>query len=415
MDAAYGFAYSAQGYNHIKANKICQDSSGCYFDDDMVVAVVADGHGSSNYPRTDRGSRFAVEAAIAAIRGFVAGVEEDGIDLSVKSDQYFEQLAKSILASWYAAVEADLAEHPFTADELADVKKKYSNRYLAGERCEKAYGTTLIAVCQTSAYWFGLQIGDGKCVCISLDGTVYEPIPWDEDCQANVTTSICDTEAIDEFRYCYLPESPVATFVGTDGIDDSYSSEEELHNLYRGILSIFAEHGREVGEEEVCEFLPSLSRRGSGDDASIAGVVPASLDPSFTRIIKAQAEYTAAASHMEKSKREFELANEKLEYVTAALEKARAGLELAKQKRAEAQEAIVSTKKLSEAAFERFEAAIAELEASKADYEAKNHIHSAETEAREGTETKRSSWTSRKIRATRITPAHIKKRKRRKA
>ena len=70
MAEYYQFAHSVQGYNHIKANKVCQDASGeCHFEDVSIIAV-ADGHGSDNYIRTDRGSKFAVSAALTAIKAF---------------------------------------------------------------------------------------------------------------------------------------------------------------------------------------------------------------------------------------------------------------------------------------------------------------------------------------------------------
>ena len=95
----------------------------------------------------------------------------------------------------------------------------------------------------TDEYSFGLQIGDGKCVYIDADGKFSEPIPWDENCQLNVTTSICDSDAIDEFRYFVTENTPTAVFIGSDGIDDSYASDEELYALYRSILKIFIENG----------------------------------------------------------------------------------------------------------------------------------------------------------------------------
>ena len=294
MNTVYDFAFSEQGYNHIKSDKVCQDSSGHYSDNSMAVVVVADGHGSDNYPRTDRGSSFAVEATITAIKEFVKTVEDSAIDISEDSDSYLEQLAKNILANWYAAVDADLEKYPFSEEELSKVSDKYKKKYISGQRLEKAYGTTLIAACQTKNYWFGIQIGDGKCVCISQDGSMYEPIPWDEDCQANITTSICDSEAIEEFRYCFMKESPVATLMGTDGIDDSYANFEEMYVLYRSILAIFAEHGCETGKNEIQAFLPGLSRKGSGDDVSIAGIVSTTLSTTFIEVLKAQCEYSNA-------------------------------------------------------------------------------------------------------------------------
>lgn len=357
MNTTYDFAFSEQGYNHIKADKVCQDSSGHYADDLMAIVVVADGHGSDNYPRTDRGSSFAVDATITAIREFVNTVEESAIDISVNSDSYFEQLAKNILANWYAAVDADYKKYPFSEEELSKVSDKYKKRYLSGERKEKAYGTTLIAACQTKNYWFGMQIGDGKCVCISQDGSMSEPIPWDDDCQANITTSICDSDAIDEFRYCFLKEPPIATLMGTDGIDDSYATSEEMYVLYRSILAIFAEHGRKKGESEIQEFLPGLSRKGSGDDVSIAGIVSATLSPQFIDVLKAQCEYSNAKAQKEKADREVTLAVEKQNYVLSAMQKAKLNYDICVQKAKESQAAITTSQQTQEDANYRFKAA----------------------------------------------------------
>lgn len=369
MNTMYDFAFSEQGYNHIKSNKVCQDSSSHYSDDLMAIAVVADGHGSDNYPRTDRGSTFAVKATINAIREFVETVEKSNIDISEDSDLYLEQLAKNILANWHEAVDDDLEKNPFSEKELLKVSDKYKKRYLQGEKQEKAYGTTLIAACQTDSYWFGIQIGDGKCVCISKDGSMTEPIPWDEDCQANVTTSICDSEAIDEFRYCFMKECPVATLMGTDGVDDSYANSEEMYVLYRSILAIFAEHGHEIGENEIQTFLPGLSRKGSGDDVSIAGIVSASLSMPFIEVLKAQCEYSNAKADRDKTERELTLATEKQKYVLAAMKKAKLNYDTCVQKVAEAENDIILARKAQEEAAKRFEEAEAALSSAVSMYQ----------------------------------------------
>lgn len=359
----YDFAFSKQGHNHIKVDKVCEDASGHYSDDIMSIAVVADGHGSDNYPRTERGSYFAVKAAIHSIKEFVHTVEHDAIDIAASSEAHLEQLAKNILAHWYGSVEHDVAQSPFTTEELAKIAEKYKRRYLSGERTEKAYGTTLIAVCETADYWFGIQIGDGKCVCIMPDGSAQEPIPWDDDCQSNVTTSICDSEAIDEFRYCFLEKDrkPIATFVGTDGIDDSYANSEELHSLYRSIWTIFVEHGSDVGAKEVEDFLPGLSRKGSGDDVSIAGIITASISPTFLSLLKAQCEYAKAKDAQQRLEREVVLAAETREYVISAMQKAKASYELAAQKVDDADAAVSSAQKAHSDALMRFEQATLDL------------------------------------------------------
>ena len=369
MKSIFDFAFSAQGYNHIKTNKVCQDSSGHYSDESMAIIAVADGHGSDNYPRTDKGSKYAVEATISAIKEFVNTVEQSALDIFEDSESYMEQLSKSILASWHAAVDSDLEKNPFSEEELAKVNDKYKKRYLSGEKTEKAYGTTLIAACQTKNYWFGLQIGDGKCICVTKDGSMLEPIPWDDDCQANITTSICDSEAIDEFRFCLLKDAPVATFMGTDGIDDSYANDEEMYVLYRSILAIFAEHGQEVGEKEINDFLPGLSRKGSGDDVSIGGLISSDISDAFIAVLKAQCEYSNARALKEKAERELTLAAEKEDYVKTALSKAKTNYDLCKQRAEEVKKEIETAQQAKEDAVIRFDLAECALANAKEIYQ----------------------------------------------
>ncbi len=289
------FSATEVGYNHVKAGKVCEDFSSYYDDDRMRICVVADGHGSDNYPRTDKGSRFAAEAAINCVKEFVkTAIPTDVLEDEKNGFPVLRQLASSILLEWHRAVNEDAARYPFTDEELKNVSEKYKNRFLTQnveERSiEKAYGTTLIVFVITEQYSMGMQIGDGKCVFISSRGEFSEPIPWDDECQLNVTTSICDSDALDEFRFFVTDKQPSAVFCGSDGIDDSYASEEELYALYRSILVIFAEHGLEVGKSEIKEYLPALTRKGSGDDVSIGLILDIEIVKGLIPLFNAQAE-----------------------------------------------------------------------------------------------------------------------------
>lgn len=321
------FAFSEQGYNHIKVGKECQDSSGAYSDDNMAIIAVADGHGSDNYPRTAKGSRFAVDAAIGAIRDFVDTAREAGIILDPVQTRDFhsrlKELAANILSRWHDSVDSDVAENPFQEAELKMVSDKYKTRYASGNYNAKAYGTTLIAVCVTESYWFGLHIGDGKCVAISMDGKSREPIPWDEACQSNVTTSLCDGDALEEFRYYCSGELPLAVFAGSDGINDSYAGDRELYTVYHAMMSIFTEHGLEVVKQEVQEFLPKTSKNGSGDDVSIAALIRNDISLKQLRFFKAQEEYSALQMKVEQLEAENTVAKEKVAYIEDAVRKAR--------------------------------------------------------------------------------------------
>lgn len=265
------FAETAIGYSHIKAEKECEDSSGFYADDNLYICVVADGHGSKQYFRTKKGSSFAVDAAITNIKAFTADTDKE--KFFKNSEVFLSDLAQSILNTWIELVKVDYTESPFSEEELSDIPEKYKIKYADESNMSHAYGTTLLAFIVTKDYSFGLQLGDGKCIVLNTKGEYVQPIPWDENCQMNVTTSLCDKNAIQEFRFYLSDKVPIAVFCGTDGIDDSYGGDEELTAFYKGVLTIFAQYGYEVGVSEVREYLPILTKRGSMDDVSIAGII----------------------------------------------------------------------------------------------------------------------------------------------
>lgn len=312
------FAFSATetGYNHTRINKVCEDASDFYDDEKMHICVVADGHGSDNYPRTEFGSKFAVDAAIKNVIEFVNTAEKSQVINDAENNfERMNQLAKSILRSWYESVEEDHNKKPFTEKELEKVSDKYKNRYLSENieerKVEKAYGCTLIIYVITDDYSFGMQIGDGKCVLIDENGQFLEPIPWDDDCQLNVTTSICDDDAIDEFRFYISDKMPTAVFIGSDGIDDSYANEEELYALYRSILKIFIEHGDEVGKSEIREYLPILTKRGSGDDVSMGLIINQKRAKSISSVFEMQIEVFKLTEELQDKKRKKDIVTEK--------------------------------------------------------------------------------------------------------
>ncbi len=322
------FAFSATetGYNHTRINKVCEDASDFYDDEKMHICVVADGHGSDNYPRTEFGSKFAVDAAIKNVIEFVNTAEKSQVINDAENNfERMNQLAKSILRSWYESVEEDYNKKPFTEKELEKVSDKYKNRYLSENieerKVEKAYGCTLIIYVITDDYSFGMQIGDGKCVLIDENGQFLEPIPWDDDCQLNVTTSICDDDAIDEFRFYISDKMPTAVFIGSDGIDDSYANEEELYALYRSILKIFIEHGDEVGKSEIREYLPVLTKRGSGDDVSMGLIINQKRAKSISSVFEMQIEVFKLTEELQDKKRKKDIVTEKALRLSSRIKK----------------------------------------------------------------------------------------------
>ena len=283
MKEYYSFARTSIGYSHISSKKPCQDCSATFENDIASIIVVSDGHGSNNFTRSDRGSKFACDVAIEAVNEFLQYLNLNNLENEFLRDDVVTQLCKYILLRWNTLVDEDSARDPFTPEEVEKVTDKYKQRYLNGDGVEHAYGCTLILVILTRDFCLAIRNGDGQCVTVDREGCFATPIPWNDNCQFNVTTSLCDSEAIDNFRYYYTTDLPAAIFAGSDGIDDSYASVEELYNLYRSICLNAIDRTPEEVATQVGQLLPELTRRGSTDDVSIAALIgPAMLTEART-------------------------------------------------------------------------------------------------------------------------------------
>ncbi len=280
-----------QGASHVRSNKPCQDFSDVFgkkFKKKYFVAAVADGHGGDEYCRSDRGSRFAVSAFMECIKQALSRkpgkksshfiMQNTASDLSdaleqAKTDKELDDrmqwLFKSILTNWKLSVQDDLEKFPFTSEELANIPDKARERYLSGAHIESAYGTTLLGALITADFCLLMQIGDGTCVIFDDSLMPFEPIPEDSKCCLNTTTSLCDINAQQEFRYRKLNTIPAAVFLTSDGIENSFK-RADMHNFFRTILKSFAQSDYPSAEKELQAALPIISNSGSGDDLSLS-------------------------------------------------------------------------------------------------------------------------------------------------
>ena len=279
MERYTSFAQTSIGASHLSRDLVCQDCSSCVDREKYSFAAAADGHGSLCYLRTDRGSRFAVECAAECVSEFMEGLEgaEELLKDERQREELFNQLWRGIIARWHDMTEKDFLNDPFTEEELDRIPEKFENfreRYLEGDYIG-AYGTTLVFAVVTDEYAFGAQIGDGKCVVIDCDCNVFAPIPEDPRCYDNVTTSMCQDDAALSARFFYLPKGfmPAAIFLCTDGVENSYWNEEQLFGFFRGLALTIVENGIEDSVRQLAEFLPAMTKKGSGDDVSCAGIV----------------------------------------------------------------------------------------------------------------------------------------------
>jgi len=354
------------GENHKKHNKPCQDRSDHYPNpekvnpkddpkDGIYIAVVADGHGSDNCFRSDYGAEFAVRAAREGIKTFITNLRgkefptQDKLPTEDSLARQVRELASDIVKNWTKLVSEHYRKYPVLEEDKEYTDSKGNKHFFPGIKrfgvddtykalylqetqdnsegrqnsggggfldedkppvTRHAYGATLIAAAVTKDYWFGIQIGDGKLTAVYPDGSFDQPVPWDEKCYLNVTTSICDDDAAERARVYVKklngkgafgnalgevkppdPEDrhplPAAILLNSDGVDDSFPIEENMEQMvkkfYYPVLRMFAENetdpskGWNASLKELDEFLPGLSKRGSGDDISVSGILDMDL------------------------------------------------------------------------------------------------------------------------------------------
>ena len=298
------------GDSHILTGKPCQDCARSITNELYSMAIVSDGHGGERYFRSNIGSEYAVRITRDAVDEFVKEMnnqdscifankafttsESDGR----KTNDALRWLFSSIICQWNIAITKHALSNGLSKWELEHVDEKYltefeNKRKEPDASFEKTYGCTLMAYVQTPNYWFAFQIGDGKCVSLTKSHDKLEctkPIPWDERCFLNKTTSLCDSQAIDGFRYCYQGDGnfPLAVFLGSDGMDDTYGDEDGLYNFYIELYKLILQKGAKEAKRELKKSLPIISKHGSKDDMSIACVYD---DSNATEILKLLVEY----------------------------------------------------------------------------------------------------------------------------
>ena len=249
---------SIRGTSHIRHGLPNQDAVACVgagTEDSPLVLAVADGHGSAKSFRSDRGSRFAVEAATEVIAASLKNALLPDAQWLAE-----ERISKLLVCAWREAVEKDAASEPFTGEESALSPKPYL-----------AYGSTLIAVAVTPDFMLVMQLGDGDVLLVSSNGSVVRPFEPDPRLIANETTSLCQDNAWRLFRCRVYPRQifPVMVLASTDGYANAFKNEAGFLRVGSDLLAMIQSAGLATVGKSLPEWLDDASAQGSGDDVTV--------------------------------------------------------------------------------------------------------------------------------------------------
>jgi serine/threonine protein phosphatase PrpC len=268
------FCLSVPGASHKEKELVCQDYSKCWPESDYALAAVSDGHGSDKHFRSHIGSEFAVDAALDRLRELLDNHHHRDVllkKLASDKDQaaVLRQLQGSIIDEWQKRVREHFEQHPLDGNK----KSKFDSLDLSEDNEDHVralYGATLIFAALTPDFALAAQIGDGACVFFDADKGAWRPIKEDDRLGFGLTTSLCDKDAINRFRHYFSRKPPEAIFMATDGVTDSYDASGFL-SFNQAVLTGMREDHKKA-EQELENWLPLLSERGSRDDMTLAGV-----------------------------------------------------------------------------------------------------------------------------------------------
>lgn len=265
---------SVRGYSHKKCDKPCQDHSASWATEKYGAAIVCDGHGGDKYIFSADGSKAACELGGKMIKEFMQKVytKENCLLNHSNYDEMLSRLERAIISAWRDRIESMIEKKSPLESGYFKLLEDKDQRSLE-KNPTKAYGTTFIAAVVCDDFCFVLQIGDGNAVLLHSDGTAEIPKELEDDTlQFNLTTSMCNSDAANSFRHCYRDNDNEVKGVAltSDGIINSYPSQEAYLSLIKNAYAAFEEDDEKIAKSELKKALNAISEKGSGDDLSFA-------------------------------------------------------------------------------------------------------------------------------------------------
>lgn len=292
-----GFNRSVMGASHKEKNLPCQDSSAFLIGEQYAVAVVADGHGSKKHFRSHVGSQAAVEAVQEAMERFYADTDAFEANFPENHKSILKNIEKQVIAIWDLKVSEHLKANPVTAEE----RKQFTAEEFDMISPESYYGTTLIAAVMGRSFTFGFQIGDGSLVAVFEDGETAMLMDYEESNPANITSSMCNSNAASMFGDFYVEhKKPFALFVSTDGLYTSFGRDSDFLDYHTIIASQLSD--AQKFEAAVVKNLEKRSHFGTQDDISLSCVYNEEFAKTNINVIKAQVQKNKQLAEERKAK-----------------------------------------------------------------------------------------------------------------
>lgn len=262
-----------KGATHVRNQMPCQDNEKIIkISDEITIIALADGHGSSKCPRSDRGSMIAVNSFYHIMKKYleIYGEDEEGLShlitfLNREGDVRF---AQDVCEEWQARVKQSFYKNKVEGMMNEDGSIKWPLVF-------SLYGTTLLGMLITDSFVFSFQIGDGDISAVTKDAV--EPLVEPEKFLGTETHSLSKPDAwrkavASVHRLELDSQEPYMYMLSTDGFANSYTSDKEYQKTCIDYLKMLQEYGIDVVQANLKKWLTETSELGCGDDITVVMV-----------------------------------------------------------------------------------------------------------------------------------------------
>jgi serine/threonine protein phosphatase PrpC len=140
---------------------------------------------------------------------------------------------------------------------------------LSEEEICKMYGTTLLGIMITDNFVFAFQLGDGDITFVD-DCEITPVINADKflgvethslskkDAWKHAISAVINKDASEDLPYMYM--------LSTDGLANSFTSQDEFYKTCRDYFEMIKEHGAKIVKDNLRQWLTETSQMGCGDD-----------------------------------------------------------------------------------------------------------------------------------------------------
>ena len=261
----YVFNKTCIGYSHLKNNKVCQDYSASYKDNERMIVTCCDGHGGAQYVRSHLGSKAASEAVMNIFKSLDKSFFKKGSETEL-----LDKIRLLILCEYNKLIEREVANRPIRKSEMEGLKEEQVDTLRFNPA--KAYGTTLSGAMIFNKKLVVISIGDTETLGIKK-GELIRLFDNSDDPAGNVTYSMCQEDAYQYLRIAILNAKDIdGIMLCTDGLSSPYQSYDNFNKSFvkPTVYKILTTKSLTYAEQSVNKLALEL---GVGDDVSLAFIL----------------------------------------------------------------------------------------------------------------------------------------------